>query len=234
VGLPTSSSHALVGGYAGAAISKAGWASLIATGWTKTLVFIVLSPVIGMSLALIISVVTQWIFRNFRPARVDQWFRRLQLISAAAYSLGHGTNDAQKTMGIIAGVLFTAGYLQEFAIPLWVILAAHAAIALGTLTGGWRIVHTMGSKITKLQPFGGFAAETAGAITLFTASSLGIPVSTTHTITGAIIGVGAIKRLSAVRWGVARQIVWAWVLTIPAAALIAALTYRTLALFGYQ
>jgi inorganic phosphate transporter, PiT family len=234
VGLPTSSSHALVGGYAGAAISKAGWASLIAAGWTKTLVFIVLSPVIGMSLALIISVVTQWIFRNFRPARVDRWFRRLQLISAAAYSLGHGTNDAQKTMGIIAGVLFTAGYLQEFAIPLWVILAAHAAIALGTLTGGWRIVHTMGSKITKLQPFGGFAAETAGAITLFTASSLGIPVSTTHTITGAIIGVGAIKRLSAVRWGVARQIVWAWVLTIPAAALIAALTYRTLALFGYQ
>ena len=234
VGLPTSSSHALVGGYAGAAIAKAGWTSLIAAGWTKTLVFIVLSPVIGMSLALIISVVTLWIFRNFRPARVDRWFRRLQLVSAAAYSLGHGTNDAQKTMGIIAGVLFTAGYLREFAIPLWVILAAHAAIALGTLTGGWRIVHTMGSKITKLQPFGGFAAETAGAITLFTASSLGIPVSTTHTITGAIIGVGAIKRLSAVRWGVARQIVWAWVLTIPAAALIAALTYRTLALFGYQ
>jgi len=234
VGLPTSSSHALVGGYAGAAIAKAGWSSLIAAGWTKTLVFIVLSPVIGMSLALIISVITLWIFRNFRPARVDQWFRRLQLISAAAYSLGHGTNDAQKTMGIIAGVLFTAGYLKEFAIPLWVILAAHAAIALGTLTGGWRIVHTMGSKITKLQPFGGFAAETAGAITLFTASSLGIPVSTTHTITGAIIGVGAVKRLSAVRWGVARQIVWAWVLTIPAAALIAALTYRTLSLFGYQ
>jgi inorganic phosphate transporter, PiT family len=234
VGLPTSSSHALVGGYAGAAIAKAGWASLIAAGWTKTLVFIVLSPIIGMSLALIISVITQWIFRNFRPARVDQWFRRLQLLSAAAYSLGHGTNDAQKTMGIIAGVLFTAGYLQKFSIPLWVILAAHAAIALGTLTGGWRIVHTMGSKITKLQPFGGFAAETAGAITLFTASSLGIPVSTTHTITGAIIGVGAVKRLSAVRWGVARQIVWAWVLTIPAAALIAALTYRTLALFGYQ
>ena len=234
VGLPTSSSHALVGGYAGAAIAKAGWTSLIAAGWTKTLVFIVLSPVIGMSLALIISVVTLWIFRNFRPARVDRWFRRLQLVSAAAYSLGHGTNDAQKTMGIVAGVLFTAGYLREFAIPLWVILAAHAAIALGTLTGGWRIVHTMGSKITKLQPFGGFAAETAGAITLFTASSLGIPVSTTHTITGAIIGVGAIKRLSAVRWGVARQIVWAWVLTIPAAALIAALTYRTLALFGYQ
>jgi PiT family inorganic phosphate transporter len=234
IGLPTSSSHALVGGYAGAAIAKAGWSALIASGWTKTLIFIVLSPVIGMALALIISVMTLWIFRNFRPARVDRWFRRLQLVSAAAYSLGHGTNDAQKTMGIIAGLLFTAGYLQEFAIPLWVILAAHAAIALGTLTGGWRIVHTMGAKITKLQPFGGFAAESAGAITLFAASSFGIPVSTTHTITGAIIGVGAIKRLSAVRWGVARQIVWAWILTIPASALIAAVTYRALALFGFR
>jgi PiT family inorganic phosphate transporter len=234
VGLPTSSSHALVGGYAGAAIAKAGWSSLIASGWTKTLVFIVLSPLIGMALSLIISVVSQWVFQGFRPARVDQLFRRLQLLSAAAYSLGHGTNDAQKTMGIIAGLLFTAGYLKEFTIPIWVILAAHAAIALGTLTGGWRIVHTMGSKITKLQPFGGFAAETAGAITLFTASSFGIPVSTTHTITGAIIGVGAVRRLSAVRWGIARQIVWAWVLTIPAAALIAALAYRTLTLFGYR
>jgi PiT family inorganic phosphate transporter len=234
VGLPTSSSHALVGGYAGAAIAKAGWASLIASGWTKTLIFIVLSPLIGMALALIITLVTQVMFQNFRPARVDLWFRRLQLLSAAAYSLGHGTNDAQKTMGIIAGLLFTAGYLPEFSIPIWVILTAHAAIALGTLTGGWRIVHTMGSKITKLQPFGGFAAETAGAITLFGASSFGIPVSTTHTITGAIIGVGAVKRLSAVRWGVARQIVWAWVLTIPASALIAAVTYRVVALFGYR
>ena len=234
VGLPTSSSHALVGGYAGAAIAKAGWSSLIASGWTKTLLFIVLSPFIGFALALIISVITQLLFQGFRPARVDKLFRRLQLLSAAAYSLGHGTNDAQKTMGIIAGLLFTAGYLKEFTIPIWVILAAHAAIALGTLTGGWRIVHTMGSKITKLQPFGGFAAESAGAITLFTASSFGIPVSTTHTITGAIIGVGAVRRLSAVRWGVARQIVWAWVLTIPAAALIAALTYRTLTLFGYR
>ena len=233
-GLPTSSSHALVGGYAGAAIAKAGWSSLIASGWTKTLVFIILSPLIGMALALIISVVTQWFFRGFKPARVDKWFRRLQLLSAAAYSLGHGTNDAQKTMGIIAGLLFTAGYLHEFAIPTWVMLAAGAAIALGTLTGGWRIVHTMGSKITKLQPFGGFAAESAGAITLFAASSFGIPVSTTHTITGAIIGVGAVKRLSAVRWGVARQIVWAWVLTIPASAAIAALTYRAFALLGYR
>jgi PiT family inorganic phosphate transporter len=234
IGLPTSSSHALVGGYAGAAIAKAGWQSLIPSGWTKTLVFIVMSPVIGMGLALIISIITLWIFRGFRPARVDKWFRRLQLLSAAAYSLGHGTNDAQKTMGIIAGLLVAAGYLREFAIPLWVILAAHAAIALGTLTGGWRIVHTMGSKITKLQPFGGFAAETAGAMTLFGASSFGIPVSTTHTITGAIIGVGAIKRLSAVRWGVAQQIIWAWILTIPASAIIAALTYRTLSLLGFR
>ena len=234
VGLPTSSSHALVGGYAGAAIAKAGWGSLIPSGWTKTLVFIVMSPVIGMGLALIISLITLWMFKGFRPARVDKWFRRLQLFSAAAYSLGHGTNDAQKTMGIIAGLLFSAGYMKEFNITLPIILAAHAAIALGTLSGGWRIVHTMGSKITKLQPFGGFAAETAGAITLFGASSFGIPVSTTHTITGAIIGVGATKRLSAVRWGVAQQIVWAWILTIPASAIIAAFTYRAFALFGFR
>jgi inorganic phosphate transporter, PiT family len=232
IGFPTSSSHALVGGYAGAAIAKAGFGALIASGWTKTLIFIVLAPLIGMSLALILSIVTLWMFRGFSPSRVDHWFRRLQLVSAAAYSLGHGTNDAQKTMGIIASVLFTAGYMKTFGIPFWVIMAAHAAIALGTLTGGWRIVHTMGSKITKLQPFGGFAAETAGALTLFGASTLGIPVSTTHTITGAIVGVGAIRRMSAVRWGLARQIVWAWVLTIPAAALIAALTYKLLTLFG--
>jgi PiT family inorganic phosphate transporter len=234
VGLPTSSSHALVGGYAGAAIAKSGWSALIASGWTKTLIFIVLSPLVGMTLALIISIVSIWIFRGFSPSRVDSWFRRLQLLSAAAYSLGHGTNDAQKTMGIIAGLLFTAGYLPTFSIPMWVILIAHAAIALGTLSGGWRIVHTMGSKITKLQPFGGFAAETAGALTLFMATGLGIPVSTTHTITGAIVGVGATKRLSAVRWGVAQRIVWAWVLTIPAAAIIAALTYRTCVLLGYR
>jgi PiT family inorganic phosphate transporter len=225
VGLPTSSSHALVGGYAGAAIAKAGLKAVVVSGWTKTLIFIVLAPVLGMLLGLIISVITLWIFRNFSPHRVDKWFRRLQLLSAALYSLGHGTNDAQKTMGIIAGVLLTAKYIDTFYIPFWVVLSAHAAIGLGTLSGGWRIVHTMGSKITKLQPFGGFAAETAGAITLFMASGLGVPVSTTHTITGAIIGVGSVKRVSAVRWGVARQIVWAWVLTIPASALIAALTY---------
>src|SRR5262245_8228090 len=228
VGLPTSSSHALVGGYAGAAVAKAGWTAIIVSGWTKTLLFIVLAPLMGMALALFISVVTLWMFRDFAPRRVDTWFRRLQLLSAALYSLGHGTNDAQKTMGIIAGVLFTAGYLSEFTIPLWVILAAHAAISLGTLSGGWRIVHTMGSKITKLQPFGGFAAETAGAVTLFMASNLGVPVSTTHTITGAIIGVGSVRRVSAVRWGVARQIVWAWILTIPAAGAIAAMVYAFL------
>ena len=232
VGLPTSSSHALVGGYAGAGIAKAGFGALIASGWTKTLIFIVLAPLMGMGLGLLLSVITLWMFRGFSPLRVDKWFRRLQLVSAALYSLGHGTNDAQKTMGIIAGVLFTAGYLTTFDIPFWVIMAAHIAIALGTLSGGWRIVHTMGSRITKLQPFGGFAAETAGAITLFTASSLGIPVSTTHTITGAIVGVGSVRRLSAVRWGVARRIVWAWVLTIPASAAIAAVTYQALALFG--
>ena len=234
IGLPTSSSHALVGGYAGAAIAKAGFGALIVSGWTKTLVFIVLAPLIGMTLAVALSIVTLWMFRGFKPTRIDTWFRRLQLLSAAAYSLGHGTNDAQKTMGIIAGVLFTAGYMETFGIPLWVILSAHAAIALGTLSGGWRIVHTMGSKITKLQPFGGFAAETAGAITLFMASGLGVPVSTTHTITGAIMGVGAIRRMSAVRWALARQIVWAWILTIPASALIAALVYEILAAFGYH
>jgi PiT family inorganic phosphate transporter len=234
LGLPTSSSHALVGGYAGAALAKAGWSSLIASGWTKTLIFIVLAPLMGMVLAMLISLMTIWLFRGFMPSRVDAWFRRLQLVSAALYSLGHGTNDAQKTMGIIAGVLFTAGYLSEFTIPFWVIISAHAAIALGTLSGGWRIVHTMGSKITKLQPFGGFAAETSGAITLFVASSFGIPVSTTHTITGDIVGVGAIKRMSAVRWGIARRIVWAWVLTIPASALIGGLVYESLVLlFGF-
>ena len=225
-GLPTSSSHALIGGYAGAAVSKAGFAAIIPGGWSKTLLFIVLAPLIGMVLGFFIMVAVLWIFRWFSPSRVDRWFRRLQLLSAAAYSLGHGGNDAQKTMGIIAGVLFAGGYISTFRIDLWVILMAHAAIALGTLSGGWRIIHTMGSKITKLQPVGGFAAETAGAISLFTATHLGVPVSTTHTITGAIIGVGSIRRLSAVRWGVAGRIVWAWILTIPASAFISAVTYK--------
>jgi PiT family inorganic phosphate transporter len=234
VGLPTSSSHALVGGYAGAAVAKAGWGALVASGWIKTLVFIVLAPMMGMALGLALSMIAIWMFKDFAPHRVDRWFRRLQLVSAALYSLGHGTNDAQKTMGIIAGVLLTAGYLEAFTIPLWVILSAHAAIALGTLSGGWRIVHTMGSKITKLQPFGGFAAETSGAITLFVASALGVPVSTTHTITGAIVGVGSVRRVSAVRWGIARRIVWAWVLTIPASAAIAAIFYEFGAALGIR
>jgi PiT family inorganic phosphate transporter len=231
-GLPTSSSHALIGGYAGAAVAKAGTGVLIVSGWTKTLYFIVLAPLIGMILGLVLMVSVYWLFRNTAPSRVDHWFRRLQLVSAALYSLGHGGNDAQKTMGIIAGALFAGGLITEFRIDLWVILIAHAAIALGTLSGGWRIIHTMGQKITRLQPVGGFAAETAGAISLFTATNLGVPVSTTHTITGAIVGVGSTRRMSAVRWGVAGKIVWAWILTIPASALIAALTFYLLAATG--
>jgi PiT family inorganic phosphate transporter len=231
-GLPTSSSHALIGGYAGAAVARYGFGAIIPSGWTKTLIFIVIAPLIGLLLGFLITVAIMWIFQRKSPKSVDKTFRRLQLVSAAAYSLGHGTNDAQKTMGIIAGVLFTAGYLKTFYIPIWVILAAHSAIGLGTLSGGWRIIHTMGSKITKLQPVGGFAAETAGAITLFLASSFGIPVSTTHTITGAIVGVGATRRLSAVRWGVAGRIVWAWILTIPMAAIMGAVTYWIVTWFG--
>jgi PiT family inorganic phosphate transporter len=223
--LPTSSSHALIGGLAGAAVAKAGVSAIIPAGWTKTLIFIVLAPLIGLVLGFLLMVALLWIFQKFPPSRVDRWFRKLQLVSAAAYSLGHGGNDAQKTMGIIAGALFAGGYITTFKIDVWVILIAHAAIALGTLSGGWRIIHTMGSKITKLVPVGGFAAETAGAISLFTATHFGVPVSTTHTITGAIIGVGSIRRLSAVRWGVAGRIVWAWLLTIPAAASVSAFTY---------
>jgi inorganic phosphate transporter, PiT family len=221
-GLPTSSSHALIGGYAGAAIAKAGFAAIIPAGWTKTLMFIVTAPLMGLLLGWLLMNVLYVVVARWTPARVNRVFRRLQLVSAALYSLGHGSNDAQKTMGIIVGVLITGGYLTEFSIPLWVILSAHAAIALGTLSGGWRIVHTMGQRVTRLQPVGGFAAETSGAVTLFLASKLGIPVSTTHTITGAIVGVGATRRLSAVRWGVAGRIVWAWVLTIPCSAAIAA------------
>ncbi len=232
-GLPTSSSHALIGGYAGAAVARAMTPEvIIPSGWTKTLVFIIVSPLLGMLAGLMLMTATFWIFRNFIPQRVDKWFRRLQLVSAALFSLSHGTNDAQKTMGIIAGILFTAGYIKTFEIPMWVILAAHAAISLGTLAGGWRIIHTMGSRITKLQPVGGFAAETGAAIAIFTATHFGIPVSTTHAITGSIFGVGATRRLSAVRWGVAGQIVWAWVLTIPMAGGIAACTYWIAHLLG--
>ena len=239
LGLPTSSSHALVGAYAGGAISSYifyyGFNNvetvLKAEGWIKTLSFIVLSPLIGMTLGFIMMVSVYWIFRNFSLHKVDKGFRVGQLFSAAAYSLGHGGNDAQKTMGIITIVLVSGGFLQMTAagklpeIPLWVVLSAHAAIGLGTLSGGWRIVKTMGTKIVKLQPVGGFCAETAGALTLFGATAAGIPVSTTHTITGSIVGVGSAKRFSAVKWGVAGRIVWAWVLTIPAAGLIASLSY---------
>src|SRR3954471_6676980 len=233
-GLPTSSSHALIGGYAGAAVAKAGFAAIIVSGWTKTILFIFLSPLIGLVLGWAIMVSILWIFRWMPPSRVDRWFRKLQLVSAAAFSLNHGANDAQKTMGIIAGVLYAAHYIDSFCIPFWVVLAAHAAIGLGTLAGGWRIIHTMGSKITKLQPVGGFAAETSAAISILIATQTGVPVSTTHAITGAIVGVGATRRLSAVRWGVAGQIVWAWVLTIPAAFLIAAGTYTILRVSGFR
>lgn len=233
IGLPTSSSHALMGGYAGAAILKAGFSVLIIKGWIKIIAFIFIAPLLGWLLGTLLMLAIFWLFRKQTPGKVDKLFRRGQLISAGLYSLGHGTNDAQKTMGIIAGVLFTVPAYRhlvvdsagELTIPIWIVLMAHAAIALGTLSGGWRIVHTMGSKITKLQPMGGFAAETAGAITLFTASSLGAPVSTTHTITGAIVGVGSIRNIRKVRWGVAGSIVWAWLLTLPASAAIAAGSY---------
>jgi PiT family inorganic phosphate transporter len=230
-GLPVSSSHALIGGYAGAAVAKAGFIAILPGGWTKTLIFIILAPLIGMFLAFLLMVSMTWIFRRWRPFQLDQLFRRLQLVSAGLYSLGHGGNDAQKTMGIVTGLLVTAGRLKTFEVPLWVVLISHAAIALGTMFGGWRIVKTMGTRITKLQPFGGFCAEASGALTLMGATLSGIPVSTTHTITGAIIGVGATRRLSAVKWGVAQRIVWAWVLTIPLSAAMSALSYHALLLF---
>ncbi len=240
VGMPTSSSHALIGGYAGAAIVKAGFGILILRGWIKTLSFILIAPLLGWALGSLFITIILWLFRKQSPASADRFFRRGQLVSAGLYSLGHGGNDAQKTMGIIASVLFTVPAYRHLVtnaagnltIPFWIVLMAHAAIALGTLSGGWRIIHTMGSKITKLVPMGGFAAETAGAITIFTSTALGIPVSTTHVITGAIVGVGSVRRRRAVRWGVAGQIVWAWLFTIPIAALIGALVYLILSLFS--
>src|SRR5438067_5140332 len=213
-GLPTSSSHALIGGYAGAAVAKAGLSAIIPGGWIKTIIFIFLSPLIGLVVGLSVMIAIFWLFRWTPPRRVDNWFRRLQLLSAAFFSLNHGANDAQKTMGIISSLLLAAGYIDRFYIPFWVVISAHAAIALGTLVGGWRIIHTMGAKITKLQPVGGFAAETGAAFALLTATHFGVPVSTTHAITGSIVGVGAVRRVQAVRWGVARQIVWARGLTI--------------------
>ena len=225
-GLPTSSSHALIGGFVGAGIVGAGPKAVLVPGVIKIAQFIVISPLVGMALGWFLMMTMYFIFRNATPRRVDRLFRRLQLLSAAAFSLGHGGNDAQKTMGIITVLLYTTGHLKgEFEVPLWVVLASHAAIGLGTMTGGWRIVKTMGMKLTKLQPVGGFCAETAGAITLFATTFAGIPVSTTHTITGAIVGVGATRRLSAVKWGIAGRIVWAWILTMPMAALVAAICY---------
>jgi len=226
-GLPSSSSHALIGGYAGAAIVKGGFGVIIPSGWTLTLAFIALAPLIGLVLGFAMKLLTSWIiyWRGQSPGAVDRWSRVTQLFSAAAYSLGHGGNDAQKTMGITTGLLFSAGLISEFKVPLWVVLTAHAAIAIGTLSGGWRIVKTMGQRITKLRPVDGFCAETSSAASIFLATHMGVPVSTTHVITGAISGVGSANRLSAVRWSVTTRIVWAWIFTIPAAALIASLVY---------
>lgn len=237
VGLPTSSSHALVGGYAGAAVAKSGFGVLLwdtwPKGWPGTLSFIVLAPLIGLILGSTLMVIVSWTFRQQAPTKVDKLFRVLQLVSASLYSFAHGTNDAQKTMGIMLAALLTGGFIAPGTVdpPKWVIFSAYIAISMGTLTGGWRIVKTMGSKITKLKPVGGFCAETGGGIAILLASRYGIPVSTTHTITGAIVGVGSTTRLSAVKWGVAGRIVWAWVITIPMTAGISALTYGIISLF---
>jgi PiT family inorganic phosphate transporter len=222
LGLPASSSHALMGGYGGAAVAAAGFRAIIVHGWVKPVIFIFLGPLIGMAAALMVTVVTSWVVYHKSPRGVDRWFRRLQLVSAGAFSLGHGTNDAQKGMGIITAALVSSGVQANSTVPYWVILCCHLAIAGGTMAGGWRVVKTMGQRITKLNPFGGFAAETAAALTLIGTASAGIPVSTTHVITGAICGVGAARRLTAVRWGVTERILWAWILTIPGAGLMGA------------
>jgi PiT family inorganic phosphate transporter len=235
-GLPTSSSHALFGGYAGAAMARTAFTKglqhsfdvLIWSGWIKTLLFMIVSPLIGLVLAYVFMFGVYWLFRRSTPKKMDVYFRKLQLVSAAAFSYAHGTNDSQKTMGLITGVLVTTGFLSEFHVPKWVILSAGAAIGLGTLSGGWRIVHTMGNRITKLRPRGGFCAESAAATSILVATAVGVGVSTTHVITGAITGVGSIQRLKAVRWGVATNIVWAWVLTVPAAAAVAWISYSLL------
>jgi PiT family inorganic phosphate transporter len=225
-GIPSSSSHALIGGLVGAAVAKAGTDSLIASGLIKTICFIVLSPMLGLLFGALMMLLVSWLFVRSTPQRIDKWFRRMQLVSASMYSLGHGGNDAQKTMGVIWMLLIASGFTAASdPLPIWVIVSCYIAISLGTLFGGWRIVQTMGQKITKLKPVGGFCAETGGAITLFLATSLGIPVSTTHTITGAIVGVGSSRKMSAVRWGIAGNIVWAWVFTIPASAFVAAIAW---------
>ena len=225
IGLPASSSHALMGGYGGAAIAAAGFRAIIVHGWVLPVIFIFIGPFIGLAAGLVVTVITSWVVRHQAPRRVDKWFRRLQLVSAAAFSLGHGTNDAQKGMGIITAALVSSGSLSTYQVPYWVILCCHLAIAGGTMAGGWRVVKTMGQKITKLNPFGGFAAETSAAITLIGTAAAGIPVSTTHVITGAIAGVGAAHRITAVRWGVTRRIFWAWVLTIPGAGVMGVAFY---------
>jgi PiT family inorganic phosphate transporter len=239
-GLPTSSSHALLGGYAGAAVARAARVAgmdrsfdvLIGGAWIKTLAFIVLAPLIGTALAYLLMLAVYWTFRRMHPETMDEWFRKLQLVSSAALSFSHGANDAQKTAGIITGVLVTSGMLAAFEVPAWVIFAAYAAIALGTLSGGWRIVHTMGGRLTRLKPRSGFCAETAAAISILFATSLNLPISTTHVTAGSIAGVGAVQRLKAVRWGVATNILWAWVLTIPASALIGWISMELIQLFG--
>ncbi|MFZ0638251.1 MAG: inorganic phosphate transporter [Candidatus Acidiferrales bacterium] len=228
LGIPCSSSHALMGGYGGAAIAAAGLRAIIWSGWTLPVIFIFVAPIIGLVVALLITVITSWIVYRQSPSRVDRWFRRLQLVSAAAFSFGHGTNDSQKSMGIITAALVTSGDLQRYTVPSWVIICCALAMAGGTMAGGWRVVKTMGQRITKLQPFTGFAAETAAALTLFGTAAAGIPVSTTQVITGAISGVGASRRLTAVHWGVTRRIVWAWILTIPGAGLMGAIFYHAL------
>lgn len=230
-GIPVSSSHALIGGYGGAAVAKIGWGVIIWAGYSKVVLFIFLAPIMGLILGFLNMLITTWIVKNKKPRQVDKVFRRLQLISAAFYSFGHGSNDAQKTMGIIVSVLVASKYMDSFHVPVWVILSCHAAIALGTMFGGWRIVKTMGMKITKLRPIGGFCAELAGATTLLMTALFGIPVSTTQTITGSIVGVGSVNRLSAVKWGVAGKIVWAWILTIPLSAACGALFYYVVSLF---
>jgi PiT family inorganic phosphate transporter len=226
-GLPISVSHSIIGGFGGAAVAKAGFGALIVSGYTKIMIFIFAAPLIGFVMAYIFSIITLWIVRNKQPRKVDKYFRRLQLLSAALYSLSHGSNDAQKTIGVITILLFTNGLLgSTFYVPFYVIIMSHAVIALGTLLGGWKVIRTLGMRVTKLTPFGGFSAETSAGLTIIGATIFGIPVSTTHTITGSIIGVGAIKGLSAVRWGVARNILWAWVLTIPVSAICAMITYE--------
>ncbi len=231
-GLPISVSHSLIGGLAGSAVMKAGFSALVAPGLIKVSIFIFLSPIIGFLLGVVLTVIMTWIFRNWRPRKVDKVFRVGQLLSSAAFSIGHGTNDAQKTMGIIAILLFSGGYLgNEFYVPFWVIIISYAAISAGTLAGGWKVIRTMGMRLTHLKPIGGFCAETSGAIVLISTAAAGIPVSTTHTVAGAIMGVGATKRLSAVKWGIAGKIVWAWVLTIPFSALCGALAFWLINLF---